>query len=219
METFAEATRRRGIGTLAVFGDSITEGVGASLPGQSWAALLARELGARLLNMGLGGTVLQSTPLADGRQGSGVSRFRRDLLEAGRGDCLAILYGYNDARYTADPGRFHPDAFRRDYRVVLDGLMAAGFDRGSLCLGSPPYIPDAGLNLGSPGFSGQTRAGFEAYVEVVATLAAEYGLFYAGVYEAMAAHPDGALASPDITHPNDDGHRVIAAAFASARRL
>lgn len=218
MADFAETVRSRGARSLAAFGDSITEGVGASSPARGWAALLARELGVRLVDKGRSGTVLQATPVRDGRGGSGVSRFRADLLGDDRADGIAILYGYNDARYTADPARFNVAAFVRDYRVVLDGLLAAGAERDGLCLGSPPYPPDAGLQLGSAGFTGQSRAGFEAYVDAVRGLARDYGLFYAPVYEAMAACRDGSLASPDVVHPNDAGHALIAATFASARR-
>lgn len=218
MDSFAETTSRRRAHSLAVFGDSITEGAGASMPARSWPALLALTLGVPLVNKGLGGTVLQSTPVRDGRGGSGVSRFREDLLGDDRADCIAILYGYNDARYATDPARFNVGAFVRDYRVVLDGLLAAHIERESICLGSPPYLPDAGLQLGSSGFTGQRRAGFEAYVDAVRELAREYSLFYAGVYEAMAARPDGSLASPDIIHPNDAGHQLIAEVFAAATR-
>lgn len=219
MASFAETARRRHVRTLAVFGDSITEGAGASAPARSWAVLLALTLGVRLVNKGLGGTVLQSTPVRGGRGGSGVSRFREDLLGDDRSDCIAILYGYNDARYVADPARFSVAAFVRDYRVVLDGLFAAGVERDGVCLGSPPYLPDAGLRLGSSGFTGQTRAGFEVYVDAVHGLAREYDLFYAAVYEAMASRPDASLASPDIIHPNDAGHQLIASTFAAASRM
>lgn len=204
--------------TLAAFGDSITEGAGATAPENAWAARLALELGARLVNKGLSGTVLQATPVHDGRGGSGVSRFRNDLLGPDRAGCIALLYGYNDARYTADPARFNVVAFVRDYRTVLDALLAGGFGPDEICLGSPPYPSNAGLGHGGPGFTGQSRAGFEVYVDATRDLAASYGLFYARVYESMVAHPDGALASADITHPNDEGHRVIASAFASAVR-
>lgn len=216
MQTFAETARRDHARTLAVFGDSITEGAGASSAEHSWASQLALMLCARLINRGIGGTVMQSTPIRDGRGGNGVSRFRQDLLGEDRADCITILYGYNDARYTADPLRFNVTAFERDYRVVIEGLLGAGVTRNRICLGSPPYPPDAALERGGPGFTGQTREGFERFVEAVRELAREYGLFYAEVYEAMAREPDGTLATDDFIHPNDEGHRLIAAAFAAA---
>ena len=65
----------------------------------------------------------------------------------------------------------------------------------------------------------QSRDGFERFVEAVRHLARDYGLFYAEVYETMAREPDGTLASDDYVHPNDEGHRVIAAAFAAAVKV
>jgi lysophospholipase L1-like esterase len=218
MQTFAETARRNHARTLAVFGDSITEGAGASSTDRSWASLLALTLGARLINRGIGGTVMQSTPIHDGRQGNGVSRFDQDLLGEDRADCIAIFYGYNDARYTADPANFNVASFERAYRIVLDGLLDAGFTHEQLCVGSPSYPPNAALERGGPGFTGQSRLGFERFVYVVRRLADDYGLFYAPVYEAMARETGSSLASEDWVHPNDDGHGVIARAFATATK-
>ena len=219
MQTFAGTARRDHVRTLSAFGDSITEGAGASATEHSWASRLALVLGARLINRGIGGTVMQATPIEDGRGRNGVSRFRQDLLEEDRADCIAILYGYNDARYTADPTCFNVRAFQRDYRIVIEGLLGAGVARDRICLGSPPYPPDAAFERGGPGFTGQSRDGFERFVEAVRQLARDYGLFYAEVYETMARELDGTLASDDFLHPNDAGHQVIAAAFASAVKV
>jgi lysophospholipase L1-like esterase len=214
--TFAETCIERGVGTLAVFGDSITVGAGASQPERSWASMLARRLGARLVNKGVSGTVLQATPLRDGRGDSGRARFSRDLLGADKADALAILYGYNDARYTADPRHFNVDAFTRDYRSVLIALLDH-FPREAIAIGSPPYPTERGLMHGGPGFTGQNRGGFEAYRDAVRALAIEHVVAYAAVYETMAAAGDGALASEDLTHPSDAGHLVICEAFCRAR--
>lgn len=206
--------------SLAVFGDSISVGLNASAPQRSWAALLGQAAGiAEVRNHAFAGTILQSAPMANGmpRQDNGVSRWQ-ELIGPQRADALAILYGYNDARYVAAPQSLNVANFQREYAGLIEGLLAAGF-RDRLVIGSPPYIPDAGLAIGSPGFAGQDRASFERYVQVVRSLAAQYELFYAPVYEAMAAHEDGLLASDDIVHPNDEGHAVISRAFQTARRV
>jgi lysophospholipase L1-like esterase len=215
---FVETCIRRDVRTLAAFGDSITVGAGASAAQRSWARRLAARIGARLRNAGISGTVLQATPVHDGRGDNGVSRFRRDLLGVDRADAVAILYGYNDARYTADPRRFNVTAFIRDYRVVLTGLLAC-YPPDAIAIGSPPYPSSRGLEHGGPGFTGQSRPGFEAYCEAVRGLAEEHGIPYAPVYETMALAGDGALASDDITHPNDAGHMAIFEAFCRAQPL
>lgn len=157
--------------------------------------------------------------MADGRprSGNGIGRYRGALLSPDRADSLAILYGYNDARYVGSPGSLNVDGFCRDYATMLEGLLAGGFLPHFIAIGSPPFPSDRGLRTGGEGFVGQTRAGFERYVDAVRALAIEFGLRYAPVYEAMSRYPQGALSSDDITHPNDEGHSVIAEAFALAR--
>jgi len=216
--TFAEHLKSLGFSGIRVFGDSITAGFNASHPHLAWPALFAAELGAlSLRNHAIPGTVLQTAPLADGkaRADSGVSRFAGALLDAPHRDAILILYGYNDARYTAAPDSMNAKSFSRDYANMLEKLIAAGHAE-RLAIGSPPYIPDSGFSVGSSGFTGQTRQGFEVYVRAVRELAQAFRIFYAPVYERMKACGDGALASPDLTHPNDAGHRVICDAFRHA---
>jgi lysophospholipase L1-like esterase len=215
---FATRLAEAGACSLTVFGDSITVGVAASRPELAWPQRFARGAGlGEVRNHAISGTVLQGSLLADGRPrpDNGISRYRV-LLEPAPAHAVAILYGYNDARYTVAPATMNPENFRRDYEVLLQALADSSY-AGRIAIGSPPFIPTRGFGVGSAGFTGQTRAGFEAYVDVVRELAQKFGVFYAPVYEAMREHGDGALASPDITHPNDAGHAAIAAAFLGAR--
>jgi lysophospholipase L1-like esterase len=215
---FATRLAETGARSLAVFGDSITVGVAASRPELAWPQRFARGVGLGAVhNHAISGTVLQGSLLADGkpRPDNGINRYRV-LLEPEQADAVAILYGYNDARYTAALATMNPEGFRRDYETLLRALTDSPY-AGRVAIGSPPYIPTRGFAVGSAGFTGQTRAGFEAYVDVVRELAQNFGVFYAPVYETMREHGDGALASPDITHPNDAGHAAIAAAFLGAK--
>ena len=212
--------RARGRGSLATFGDSITAGASVPEPAR-WSSLLARRAELCLHNRGISGTVLQGSPDASGapRASNGVGRFRADLLGADRADLVAILYGSNDARYTAAPATLNLAGFVRDYRIVLTGLIEAGYRPSDLCLGSPAYLPDAGFAVGAEdGFAGQTRAAFDAHVRAVRSLAHQTGTYYAAVNEAMAEDGAEALILPDHVHPNEAGHAVIASAFASATR-
>jgi lysophospholipase L1-like esterase len=216
---FADYARARGATSLATFGDSITEGMSATAPEQRWANKLAALLGVPVLrNKGIAGTVMQQSPMADGapRPNNGRGRYQRDLLGAERADLVAILYGFNDARYIGAPKTFHHEHFVRDYREVLAGLIAAGFAPGDICIGSPPYIPDAGFAVGTAGFTGQTRQEFQRYVATVKAIAGETGTFYAPVNERMGAEGGDALLSEDHVHPNDTGHARIAEIFADA---
>jgi lysophospholipase L1-like esterase len=220
MTNFAAHARTRGAMSLATFGDSITEGMSATTPNRRWPNRLAAMIGVQVLrNKGIAGTVMQQSPMADGqpRPNSGRARFERDLLGEDRADLIAILYGFNDARYIGAPASFHHDNFVRDFREVLAGLFAAGYRPADICIGSPPHIPDAGFAVGTPGFTGQTRQSFQAYVQTVRSIARDAGTFYAPVNERMADEGGDALLSEDHVHPNDAGHAKIAEIFAAAR--
>jgi lysophospholipase L1-like esterase len=220
MTIYGEHLKSAGISGLRVFGDSITAGFNASQPHLAWPALFAAGFGGLpIRNQAIPGTVLQSSCLADGKPkpDNGIGRFEKALLDAPHRDAILILYGYNDARYTAAPDTMNLRNFTGDCTIILERLIAAGHAE-RLAIGSPPYIPDGGFWVGSAGFTGQTRDGFESYVEVVRTLALRFSLFYAPVYETMKACGDGALASADLIHPCDAGHRAISDAFMAADR-
>ena len=221
MTSFVEHWRGRA-GSLAAFGDSITQALHIADPGTRWPHRLAQLLGARLDNRGRSGTVLQASPDASGqpRPGNGRQRYAADLLGGERADVIAILYGSNDARYTAAPRSFSLGNFMRDYRDMLAGLFAAGYAADAIVVGSPPPLPDAGFAVGAAdGFAGQSRAEFQRYAEAVKSLARAAGTYYAPVNERLGAADLESLILPDHVHPNADGHAVIAATFAEATRL
>lgn len=221
MTSFAEHWAGRAT-SLATFGDSITQAVHIPLPDDRWANRLAQRLGARLSNRGISGTVLQSSLDASGqpRANNGHGRYVHDLLDTDRADVIAILYGTNDARYTAAPASFTLEAFARDYRDVLAGLLGAGYPPEAIVIGSPPYLPDQGFAVGAEdGFAGQSRPEFQSYVEAVKSIARETGTFYAPVNERTSAEGGDALIRDDHVHPNEAGHAKIAEIFAGATRM
>lgn len=221
MTAFIERWRGRA-GSLAAFGDSITQALHIPDPRDRWADRLAAALGATLRNHGLSGTVLQDSPDASGaaRAGNGRSRYEAALLGDGRADVVAILYGTNDARYTAAPASFSRERFAQDYRDVLGGLLGAGYAADAIVIGSPPHLPDAGFAVGAEdGFAGQSRETFQRYVLTVRDLAQETGVYYAPVNERMGAEGGDGLILDDHVHPNPAGHEKIAAIFAGATQL
>lgn len=208
-------------GSLATFGDSITEGLTVPEMPARWVNRLASRLGVKLYNRGISGTVMQSSAAAGGapRDNNGRARFYRDLLGTERGDVVAILYGTNDARYVGAQETFGANGFVRDYRAVLSGLITAGYLPEAIVIGSPSHLPDAGFDVGTDGFAGQSRDTYQTFVPLVQALAIEFGCFYAPVNERMAAEGGDALILPDKVHPNAAGHGRIAEIFAGATRL
>jgi lysophospholipase L1-like esterase len=221
MITFLERWRGKAR-SLATFGDSITQALHIDPPEARWANRLATQLGVTLVNRGLSGTVLQNSPDASGhpRAGNGRSRYEADLLGSERCDLIAILYGTNDARYTAAPATLNHDGFVRDYRAVLAGLFGAGYAPETIVIGSPPHLSDAGFAIGAQeGFAGQTRERFQRYVGTVRSIARATGTYYAPINEAMTSPEADALLLADHVHPNAAGHACIAEIFAGATQL
>ncbi|MCP8881950.1 SGNH/GDSL hydrolase family protein [Devosia sp. XJ19-1] len=215
MKTFLDHARSKN--TLSAFGDSMTAGASISESAR-WANLFAGKAGLALRNKGISGTLMQGSPDASGmpRAENGVTRYQRDLLGKDRSDLVAILYGCNDARYVAAPATINRNGLVRDYTMVIEGLLAGGFDPSDICIGSPFYVTDEGFGVGGAEFSGQSRAEYDRHVDSIRAIATRFKTFYAPVNEATAAQ-GGALILPDKIHPSAKGHAVIAAAFASAQ--
>lgn len=202
--------------TIAITGDSIGAGANASSTPNRWIEKVAVALGgATVLNQAISGTVLQNSNDSGGNPmaNNGRDRFFAALGGINKRNFLFHAYGFNDARYVGAPSTFNVTQYANDYREVMNGLMELGWRPDEIAIAPPYYITDTGLNTGSAGFSGQTRAGFTAFVDAAKAVAAEYNLWLGAPYEAMLANGAGALIDVDNIHPNDAGHQVIATAM------
>lgn len=212
----------KSVGSIVAFGDSIT--VGSGVPeADRWLNIVADTLGSRApYNLGRSGTVLQNSADATGkpRRGNGRRRIASSLTGDKTAEFAIIAYGFNDARYVGNPSEFNVASFIRDYRAILDLLLADGYGPDQVVVVSPYFISDAGLAKGSKGFAGQTRQGFEAYVTASEQVAQEFGVYWADTYSPMmAAELSGErLIGRDKVHPNALGHHIIAKAVLSALR-
>ncbi len=198
--------------SIVTIGDSITVGVNASTAAKRWANIVAARVGGTLLNAGISGTVLQNSLDSTGaaRASNGRNRFVTDVLGANLKAAIFIAYGFNDARYTGAPTTFNATEYANDYREVLNGLIIGGYARADIYVGTPFYIIDAGLNAGSAGFTGQTRAGFETFVQAATDVAAEYGVQFCNLYAWLRDNGYAATVDTDFIHPLDAGHALIA---------
>jgi lysophospholipase L1-like esterase len=209
--------------STARFGDSIVWGAAGSDLAHEWAHIVSLAWGATTdYNAAISGTVLQNSngsgaaPLTN----NGRDRFAADLLGANKQEALIFAYGFNDARYTGAPSTFNVAQYTADFKEALNGLIAGGYTPSKIYIVSPYWISDTALaTIGSAGFTGQTRGGFEAFVTAAHDVAAEYGTQYCDVYAAMRDGGAAALISADGLHPNDAGHALIAATVLASTRL
>jgi len=196
--------------TVNIDGDSIGRGVSASPVTNGWANSQSVTMGATLSNRSIDGTVVSNQ---DALANNLRDTFQTDLLGANLKASAIICRSYNDARRPASS----VSEFAIDYReIVTRCLMADAYNYSTLLVAQPYYITDMGLVTGTAGFTGQSRAGFETYVDTVTAIAQEWGLPLIPFYDylknnatdraAYIADVDG----NDKIHPTNTGHTLLA---------
>ncbi|MCE4069889.1 MULTISPECIES: SGNH/GDSL hydrolase family protein [Pseudomonas] len=201
---------------VAVLGDSITDGRGASLDGnQRWPDLLAQRLAARgvgVINAGISGGRL----LSDGMGQSALARFQRDALGKPGVQAAIVLLGINDISW---PGStFAPNNPLVQYEDLVAGyrqLIAQAHVRGVRIVGAT-ILPFERALSGSP-IENYHAANKEALRQRVNQWIRQSGEFDAVVdLDAHLRDPDHpqrllpAYDSGDHLHPGDAGNRAMA---------
>lgn len=209
------------ISTIVAIGDSFTVGVGASVQANAWVDLTCTYMGATWLNAGISGTVLQRSNGSGGAPltNNGRDRFQQVMLGTSKRDVAIVAYGFNDARYTDNPGTFNVAAYKADLRQVIIALIMGGYPPNRIVIVAPWWISDTGLGTGSAGFTGQTRAGFYAFVTAAREVAIEFGTWFADAYSWMASGGGASLIDADNIHANDAGHKAIMDCILNAVQL
>ncbi|BAY31437.1 G-D-S-L family lipolytic protein [Nostoc carneum NIES-2107] len=197
--------------TKAVFfGDSITQGAGASILSLRWSTLLAKDKGLCENNQGIGATVLQNT--YPRLINNGRDRYVNDIVKY-HPEKVYILYGLNDLRYSNQA--FSVEKYKTDLREVIQGLLASGIKPLNITIGSPPYVKLIAYHLYAE-FSSGTPNKHSIYREATKSVAKEFSVRWADVYQDMINAGGDALISQDGIHPNDQGHKVIFYSMANA---
>jgi lysophospholipase L1-like esterase len=203
-----------GAATVVAFGDSITDGVGATPDAnRAWPSLLASKLVSgraprSVVNVGLSGNRL----LRPGFGVSALARFDRDVLSFPNVRWMIVLLGINDITFSAIPEMPATEtATADDLTWGLRQLVARAHAHGIKVAGAT-IMPVGGVNT-------YTEAG-EA-----TRLAVNRWILTSGIYDAVfdfdaavrdAAEPRKLRAEfdpGDHVHPNDKGNEAMAAAI------
>ncbi|RKF30579.1 SGNH/GDSL hydrolase family protein [Paraburkholderia fungorum] len=202
--------------TIAVIGDSITDGATASLDNDSrWPDFLAARLaphGVAVINAGISGARL----LSDGMGVNALARFDRDALAQPGVQSVIVMLGINDISW---PGTaFAPTSSRPALDALTAGyrqLIEQAHNRGVRVIGAT-LTPFEGALPGTP-LDNYYQPAKEALRQQVNEWIRHSGAFDAVIdFDAALrdpAHPTriGTLFdSGDHLHPGDEGNRVMA---------
>lgn len=176
-----------------VYGDSIAEGWSSSAPSLAWTAIAGRDQGLDIVNMGYAGAA----------RGEIVSAEHIAGLDA---DVIAITHGTNC--WSRIP--FSVAMMLAGTQAFID-VVRQGHAHTPILVCSPLVRPEA---ESTPNRLGATLADLrEAMEEVVRDLSTA-GDAHLVLVEGLPVIDATMLA--DETHPNDDGHRSIAAVLGPA---
>ena len=209
-------------GTVVAFGDSITDGVGATPDSnRAWPSLLAAKLvsrrsapGLSVVNVGLSGNRL----LRPGFGVSALARVDRDVLSFPNVRWMIVLLGINDITFPAVPGMPPSEAVTADDLTWGLGQLVERAHTHGIKVAGATIMPVGGVNTYTE--SGENiRQAVNRWIRTSGTYDAVID------FDAVARDPgdpkklradfDGG----DHVHPNDKGNEAMAAAIDPAMFL
>ena len=202
---------------LLFLGDSVTEGVGASVPENSYVHLVEKALSCQVLNYGISGTRIakQTNPTCYATRWDLDFCLRAQTMPT-EADLVFVFGGINDFQHgdalLGEISSEDPYTFCGGVRNLLITLVET-YGKEKLCLLLPPHLcHEQGRPCKGPDGT-QQGADYEVYVELLKTIASEYVSGIIDLYHAGYPKPlcdTGDTYTVDGIHPSDEGHRVIA---------
>lgn len=207
-------------GTVVIMGDSITDGAGATLDGESrWPDYLAARAaphGIAVANAGISGARL----LSDGMGSNALARIDRDVLAQPNVRTLVLMLGINDIAWPGTP--FEPHAPAATFETMVAGYRAivARAHAGGVRVIGTTLTPFADALPGTPLAATYYSPAKDALRRRINEWMRTAGTFDAVVdHDRILADPDapGHLAqaydSGDHLHPGDAGNKAMADAI------
>jgi lysophospholipase L1-like esterase len=199
-------------GAIVAFGDSITDGVGATLDSdRAWPSRLAANLAAAnagaprsVVNVGLSGNRL----LRPGFGVSALARFDRDVLGHAGVRWMTVLLGINDITFPAVPGAAPTESVTADDLIWGLRQIIERAHRHGIKVAGATIMPVEGVNTYTDAGEGirqavnrwiRTGQAYDAVID-----------FDAAVRD--PAHPGRLRAEfdpGDHVHPNDAGNKAM----------
>ena len=197
--------------TITTFGDSITQGSGASSNEKRYASLLSTELGMKLNNMGIGNTGYctgRENVLEDGADASRIEDVSSIPLES---EIVIVFFGINDIRNSSSSWGLLGDVDSDDTSTIygaINAMYSALAERFAdstttifVCSPTPPKNDLDGTYVWGGGYTLQNLN------NVIKERATHYGFQFIDLLNNCGFTEDTIT---DSVHPGDEGHAIIA---------
>ncbi len=195
---------------IAFFGDSITQGSGASTTEKCYVEQVKEILGCEVINYGIGGTRIarQTNPSREHRHDIDLNL--RTILLKKDVDKLFVFAGTNDYGHgDAQFGKVGDDSLFTFHGAVksLFTTLINDFGKEKLVVILP--LKRAGIDQKRNAVTGKS---LKDYVDVIKYYVDLFGLKYMDLFnDCFDMPPEGESEYfADGLHPNDKGHRVVA---------
>lgn len=196
---------------LAFFGDSITEGMGASSIENCYVKQVGEMLGAEVWNYGLAGTRIARTKNAKSNLHRRAIDFNlRTVLLETSADRIFVFGGTNDFGHGDAPmgeiGDYSPYTFHGSVNLLFSTLLGMyGKEKIVIILPLQRYNHSVKQNA----FTGKY---LKDYVDVLRYYVKLYGFKCIDLFENGLPEPPAGISEYfiDGLHPNDKGHKVLA---------
>jgi len=196
-------------------GDSITEGVGASVPENRFTDVLAREFGLKAANnYGISGSRIARQIVVTQERHDRDYCLRMEEMDPSA-DAVVVFGGTNDYGHgeapLGVPSDRDPSTFWGACHYLMNGLLTRYVGKPVVIL--TPLHRD---NEDNPCGDNKPRsiAPLSVYRDILMEVAAYYGLPVLDLYATSGIQPANAVCRerllPDGLHPSDEGHALIA---------
>jgi len=186
--------------TIYWFGDSHTEGIGASYGWRRYSTQVSNFLGYVEKNFGVGGTAMQGN--------STIIPNIPHYSASTPGSYLVINFGTNDAIFRdGAPGSWDTTSFKIAYGAWIDTAIARGW----------PLARIKVIQLEKSQLPG-VQVEFIDYKNATRTVALSKGVGFIPMWDLMVANAGDAFVGPDGYHPNDEGYDFTSSVLIGALR-
>ena len=199
------------------FGDSITQGAGASGTSRRWSTLLANAYQFNEFNFGVSGTTLENEdPVNPSAAPNMMQRAQSDIpVKSNNDKWLFFAYGTNDCHLNLP--NYTPENFTAQYGEVIKIALSKGWKPADIIIIGGYLTNPATWNMISvEAVFGNLTNKYQQFKNSAWVIADTFHCQYIDPTAYMAAHGNLNLLYPDGIHLNDAGDYAVAVYLAEA---